>query len=278
MLFFDDVSTQSAREDILRSVDAAKAQSPPLRPNQEIKVEFHDEKLVLGRKRQIMATDLAKDYQVLCWWDDDDFYYPDRIQYSVKSLIRDPKLRAVGCSAQQLFFTTLRQVYHVEAMPSPYHATAGTMCMWRRVFDKGNDLEDPPLTFEKDAGFAEERHMLKNFTVPLKQLDITRVMMIICHGGGQLGNTVPKEQLVNRKNLNFKKSTQDFKKMIKVFTKNDKISFEFYTKLVQTCDSTGETERWKKFVYTDKRADVHEIGGKVLDKNSVQYKKLNGLT
>ena len=182
-IFVDEFSGDDFKEDspealFLKTIEDARA---GLKKNQSIRVLKSKNKLVLGEKRQIMATDPhLKD--IITWWDDDDFFYPTRVSYSVKRLLSDKTLRAVGCSAQEIFFSTLCQFSRVEAMKNPFHATCGTITMWSKLFKDGNEMEDPPLTFQKGQSFAEEKHMLKEYSVKLAQLDPSKVIMIVSHG------------------------------------------------------------------------------------------------
>lgn len=246
-----------------------------LKKTQSLRLITESRKLVLGEKRQIMATD-PQLKSIILWWDDDDFFYPVRTSYSVKRLVGNPRLRAVGCSAQEIFFLTLGDFYRVEKMPNPNHGTCGTIAMWSKLFKPNNGMEDPPLSFKSEMGFAEEKEMLKGFTVPLGQLDPNKVIMIIAHG---TGNTVSKEQLVNRKNLQKTTSSlshEDFEKKVKLFTKKDNVSTDFYVSLVKTIHNSGEADQWRK--YRDSgRQDIFFINGDYLDPDSDTYRRLNGL-
>ena len=274
-IFCDDFSEGGNDSDdnpkslFLKTIEDARA---GLKKNQSIRVLKSKNKLVLGEKRQIMATDpQLKD--IIAWWDDDDFFYPTRVSYSVKRLTSDKSLRAVGCSAQEIFFSTLCQFSRVEAMKNPFHATCGTIMMYSKLFKDGNEMEAPPLTFQKGQGFAEEKHMLKEYSVKLAQLDPSKVIMIVSHGST---NTVAKEQLVNRPNLTQVTSTGGIEKMIKTFTKKDHQSTKFYMSLIKMKEDQGESAQWRK--YRDSgRQDIFYIDGKHLDHDSTTYKRLNGL-
>lgn len=274
-IFCDDFSGDDFKEDspealFLKTIEDARA---GLKKNQSIRVLTSKKKLILGEKRQIMATD-PKLKDIITWWDDDDFFYPTRVSYSVKRLTSDKTLRAVGCSAQEIFFSTLCQFSRVQPMSNESHATCGTISMWSKLFKDGNEMEDPPLTFQKGQGFAEEKHMLKDYTVKLKQLDPSKVIMIVSHGST---NTVAKEQLVNRKNLSQVTSGGGgLEKMIKTFTKKDHQSTQFYMSLIKLKEEQGESAQWR--LYRDSgRQDIFYIDGKHLDHESTTYKRLNGL-
>lgn len=272
LLFCDEFADGGAAErHFLKTVEEGKA---GLKKNQSIRVLTKPEKLVLGHKRQLMATE-ENLKEIICWWDDDDYFYPCRVSYSVKRLTSNRALRAVGCSAQEIFFATLCCLYRVEAMPNPNHATCGTMCMYSKLFKKNNGLEEPPLTFEHQEGFAEERQMLRNYSVRLGQLDPSKIIMIISHGST---NTVAKEQLTNRSNLNLvTTSSKSLEKIIQSFTKKDHRSTQFYLKLIQLKEDQGESSQWKQ--YRDGgRQDIFYIDGKHLDRDSETFKRLNGLS
>lgn len=274
VVFVDEFKEGGVEEtEFLSAVECARKD---LKNTQSLRLITESRKIVLGEKRQIMATDPELN-SIIVWWDDDDFFYPMRTSYSVKRLVGNPRLRAVGCSGQEMFFLTLGDFYRVEKMPNPNHATCGTMAMWSKLFQPNNGMEDPPLSFKSDMGFAEEKDMLKGYSVPLGQLDPNNVIMIIAHG---TGNTVSKEQLVNRKNLQKTTSSishEDFEKKVKLFTKKDKVSTDFYISLVKKIHASGEANEWRKYRESG-RQDIFYINGDYLDPNSETYKRLNGLT
>lgn len=270
---FDEFAMDGAAErQFLKTVEEGRA---GLKKNQSIRVLTKPEKLILGHKRQLMATE-ENLKEIICWWDDDDYFYPCRVSYSVKRLTSNRALRAVGCSAQEIFFSTLCGLYRVEAMPNPNHATCGTIMMYSKLFQKNNGLEEPHLTFEHEEGFAEERQMLKNYSVRLGQLDPSKVIMIISHGST---NTVAKEQLTNRSNLKLvtTSSNKPLEKIIQSFTKKDHRSTQFYMRLIQLKEDQGESSQWREYRDTG-RQDIFYIDGKHLDRDSETFKRLNGLS
>ena len=192
--------------------------------------------------------------------------------YENSQVIR--KAQVAGCSAQQLFFTTLKKIYNVEkdGQSVPRHGRHDDFVP--QPFFENNGMQDPPLSFVHDKKFAEERAMLKNYTVPLIQLDISKVMMIVCHGSS---NTVPKEQLTNRPNLIELASGCDIKTKIRSFVgKKDKISLEFYLNLIRRNEESGESALWQQYKDSG-RTDIFHICQGTIDPNSDEIRKLNGL-
>ena len=253
-----------------------------LPPNKAIVYKTTSEKLALGKKRQELAT-LHCSGELIVFWDDDDYYYPTRVSYTVRKLLSNPNARGGGCSEQEMFFATLGRIYFIDKNPSPFHATAGTMGLWKKYFFPGNG-EDPPLCFDGNRDYAEEKSLLKEYTVPIVQFDIKKIMMIICHGGH---NSVPKEQLVNRSNMqmssglslveeNPMEANVKIAKLISSFVKKDKKSFDFYMNMVKQLLESGESEVWKKYVL-DERQDIFMLGhGKKFYREDL--KRLNGYT
>tara|TARA_Y100000768_G_scaffold358950_1_gene315104 strand:+ start:706 stop:1437 length:732 start_codon:yes stop_codon:yes gene_type:complete len=168
-----------------------------------------DEKMKLGRKRNYMHEKTKG--EIIVYMDDDDYYPPDRVSHAVNRLREFPTALAAGSSIIYIYFNHLEKIYQFGPY-APQHATAGTFAFKRQLLKE--------TKYDDNAEFAEERHFLKDYTVPLIQLDPMKVMLILAHGF----NTFDKKQLLVNPNPNYVRET-DLKPN---FFIKDKEMLEFY--------------------------------------------------
>jgi glycosyltransferase involved in cell wall biosynthesis len=140
-----------------------------------------DEKMPLGRKRNFMHSKCKGD--VILYMDDDDFYPPTRIEHAIARLRDNPHVLCVGCSELHTYFPDRKEMWTF----GPYrrnHCTAATMAFRRLLLAR--------TCYDDDAALAEEKHFLKNYTVPVVQLDPAQTIMVIAHAH----NTFDKGELL----------------------------------------------------------------------------------
>ena len=115
--------------------------------------------------------------------DDDDYYPPTRISHAVEMLTEHPDVLCAGCSKIYVYFTDNKEIYKL----CPYHsnhATANTFAFKRELLEE--------TKYEDDATFAEEKYFLKNYTVPMIQLNTLKTILVISHNS----NTYDKRQIL----------------------------------------------------------------------------------
>ena len=117
-------------------------------------------KMTLGKKRNFMHSKCKGD--IIVYMDDDDYYPPDRVNAAVNKLRSKPHALAAGSSRLLLYFKHIDKIYEFGPY-GPNHATAGTFAFWRRLLKE--------TSYEDHAEKAEEKYFLKNYTVPLVQID-----------------------------------------------------------------------------------------------------------
>lgn len=143
-----------------------------------------ESRLPLGKKRNFTHT-LARG-EILVYFDDDDYYPPERIMHAVTALAAAPKGTLVaGTSEIYVWFLATDEIYQF----GPYHkrhCTAGTFAFRRELLRTRH--------YQDDATFAEEKAFLKDFTLPVVQLDPLKTMLVIAHDS----NTVDKAQILSR--------------------------------------------------------------------------------
>jgi len=146
-----------------------------------VKYYKYDNKMSLGKKRNIMHEKSKGD--IIVYMDDDDYYPPERVSHAVITLLKDPKALCAGSSEIYIYFKHIQKLYQFGPY-SPNHATAGTFAFKKEL------LKDH--SYEDGAALAEEKHFLKNYTVPFVQLDPLKTILVISHNQ----NTFDKKHLL----------------------------------------------------------------------------------
>jgi len=146
------------------------------------------EKMPLGRKRNFMHEQCTfkNDNDIIVYMDDDDYYPTERVSHSVEKLTGCDALCA-GSSEIYIWFNTLNKMYRFGPY-GPNHSTAGTFAFKRALLKQ--------TSYEDDALLAEEKHFLKNYTIPFVQLDPLKTILVISHEQ----NTFDKRRLINPEN------------------------------------------------------------------------------
>ena len=158
----------------------------------QVKYFAYEEQMVLGKKRNLMHDKTKGD--IIIYMDDDDYYPPERISHAVETLNKNPKALCVGSSEIYIYFKHIEKMYQFGPY-SPTHATAGTFAFRRKLLS---------LTrYEETAALAEEKHFLKNYTIPFAQLDPMKSILVFSH----IHNTFDKRRLLENINPQFTKET-----------------------------------------------------------------------
>jgi glycosyltransferase involved in cell wall biosynthesis len=169
----------------------------------QIKYYDLETKLSLGAKRNLMHEKTTGD--IIVYMDDDDYYPPERIQHAVDKLLENPNILVAGSSEMYIYFKHISKMYKCGPY-APYHATAGTFAFKKELLKitKYNDTKS----------FAEEKEFLKDFTIPMVQLDPYKTILVFSHKH----NTFDKKELLKNQNNVFKESDVTVEYFIK-FTK-----------------------------------------------------------
>ena len=146
-----------------------------------VKYYKYDKKMSLGKKRNIMHEKSKGD--IIVYMDDDDYYPPERVSHAVVTLLKDPKALCAGSSEIYIYFKHIQKLYQFGPY-SPNHATAGTFAFKKEL------LKDH--SYQDGAALAEEKHFLKNYTVPFVQLDPLKTILVVSHNQ----NTFDKKHLL----------------------------------------------------------------------------------
>jgi len=146
------------------------------------------EKMTLGKKRNFMHSLCKGD--IIVYFDDDDYYPPERVSHAVETLSKNPGALCAGSSEIYVYFPSLDPTANFPslaayrtAVPSPHiiqfgpyhdtHATAGTFAFRRELLSM--------TRYNDDAALAEEKEFLKNYSIPMVQLDPMRTILVFSH-------------------------------------------------------------------------------------------------
>lgn len=157
----------------------------------QIKYFAIDKKMPLGEKRNFMHKKATG--AIIVYMDDDDYYPPERISHAVERLEEKKEALCAGSSEIYVYFKHIHKMY--QAGPyGPNHATAGTFAFRRELLDQ--------TSYEDRAALAEEKHFLKNYTIPFVQLDPLKTILVFSH----TQNTFDKKILLEMPNDLFRES------------------------------------------------------------------------
>jgi glycosyltransferase involved in cell wall biosynthesis len=153
----------------------------------QIKYFKYDEKMYLGKKRNIMHEKSSGD--IIVYMDDDDYYPPERVSHAVETLKKNPKALCAGSSEMYIYFKHISEMYKFGPY-GPNHSTAATFA-FRRDLLKLTKYDD-------DAALAEEKNFLKNYTIPFVQMDPMKTILVFSH----VHNSFDKKTLLNQGSAN----------------------------------------------------------------------------
>ena len=173
-----------------------------------VKYFKYDNKLTLGKKRNIMHEKSKGD--IIVYMDDDDYYPKERVSHAVDMLKSDKKALCAGSSEIYIYFNDIKLIYQFGPY-GPNHATAGTFAFKRELLNI--------TSYNEEACLAEEKHFLKDYTIPFVQLNPLKTILVFSHSQ----NTFDKKKLlVNVPNNYVKQSDKTLKTFIE---KDDTITF-----------------------------------------------------
>ena len=145
-----------------------------------VKMEEH---LTIAKKRNLL-NDMTRG-DIIVNMDDDDYYPPERISHAVEMLTQNETFLCAGASQLYMYFNKLSKMYRF----GPYgvnHATAATFAYKRELLNM--------TRYNDDTAFAEEKLFLKNYTIPMIQLDPVKTILVFAHSQ----NSVDKYELLKK--------------------------------------------------------------------------------
>ena len=147
----------------------------------QVKYFYYEDKMLLGKKRNLMHTKCSGD--IIIYIDDDDYYPPERVSHAVETLQDNPKFLIAGSSEMHIYFDSKNTVYQCGPY-TQYHSTAATF-----AFKKELLLQ---TSYDDELALAEENKFTKGYTIPLIQLNSLKSIMVFSHKH----NSLNKEKLL----------------------------------------------------------------------------------
>jgi glycosyltransferase involved in cell wall biosynthesis len=135
----------------------------------------------LGKKRNLMHEKSKGD--IIIYMDDDDYYPPERISHAVKTLQDNPKILVAGSSVLYIYFKHISQMYKFGPY-GPTHSTAASFAFRKELLLQ--------TSYDENASLAEEKKFLKDYSIPLVQLDPLKTILVFSH----IQNTFDKKKLL----------------------------------------------------------------------------------
>ena len=175
----------------------------------QIKYISVQEKMILGAKRNLIHKYAKGD--ILVYMDDDDYYPPERVEHAVETLLKNPGALCAGSSEIYVYYKHIQKMYQSGPFGAT-HATAGTFAFRKQLLDH--------TSYDENASLAEERAFLKEYTIPLVQLNPMKTILVFSHEH----NTFDKRKLLENPHPNFVKEST---KTVDEFVKEKELK-EFY--------------------------------------------------
>ena len=187
----------------------------------QIKYHYYKERMLLGKKRNLMHSLCTGD--IIIYMDDDDYYPEERVSHAVEVLQNNKNYMIAGSSEMHIYFKNINKIYQF----GPYklnHSTAATFAFRKELL-----LE---TSYDDNAALAEETQFLKNYSIPLIQLDVLKTILVFSH----CHNSFDKNLLLDNPTES-KMKESSFK--IDDFIKKEELK-QFYTNNLDNVLSTYE--------------------------------------
>jgi glycosyltransferase involved in cell wall biosynthesis len=177
-----------------------------------------ENKMTLGEKRNFMHTRCSGD--IFVYMDDDDYYPPERVSHAVEMLLQNSDVKIAGSSLMHLYFKDIGKMYEFGPY-GPYHATAATFAFKRSLLKQ--------TEYDSSKCIAEESQFLKNYTIPMVQLDPFKTILVFSH----IHNSVNKMELLEQGNLSKNPYIKECEVTPRDYIKDDYL-YSFYVDNINT--------------------------------------------
>ena len=137
--------------------------------NLNIRYVHHPERLSLGAKRNKLNA-LAKGEYIVCM-DDDDYYPPDKISYTIEMMQRHRALIS-GSDQIPIWYSHINRVFKTHRF-GDNNILNGTFCYHRNYLKKHR--------YDDDCNLGEEQAFTNNFSVKPLQLPGERTILCVSH-------------------------------------------------------------------------------------------------
>jgi len=191
----------------------------------QVKYFKYETKMTLGAKRNLMHEKCSGD--IIVYMDDDDYYPPERVSHAVDMLQKNPSKMIAGSSEMHLYFKHIKKMYQFGPY-GPNHATAATFAFRKEYLSQSG--------YENDTSCAEEKKFLKDYSVPMIQLDTKKTILVVSH----IHNSLDKKILLDDQNMN--PYVKESKLQVDDFIKEPEMK-QFYMEDVEACLENYEPGR-----------------------------------
>ncbi len=152
----------------------------------QVKYFYYEQKMLLGKKRNLMHTKCSGD--IIIYMDDDDYYPVERISHAVETLQKNPSYLIAGSSEMHVYFDSMNKIFQCGPYKQ-YHSTAATFAFRKELLLQ--------TKYDDENALAEENQFTKGYTIPLIQLDTTKSILVFSHKH----NSLNKEKLLENPQL-----------------------------------------------------------------------------
>jgi len=166
----------------------------------QVKYFKYDEKMKLGRKRNLMHEKCKGNFIV--YIDDDDYYPPERVSHAIETLQKNPNALCAGSSTMFIYFKHVQKMYQFGPY-GPNHATAATFAFRKELLKQ--------TAYDNDSSCSEETTFLKQYSIPFVQLDPMKCILVVSH----IHNSLDKKILLEDNNPFVKESPKRVDDFIK---------------------------------------------------------------
>ena len=164
----------------------------------QVKYFKYNEKMNLGKKRNLMHE--KSKGEIIVYMDDDDYYPPERVAHAVETLQKNPQAMVAGSSEMYIYFKHINKMYKFGPY-GPNHATAATFAFRKEYLKLSN--------YENNAALAEEKHFLKDYTVPFVQMDSMKTILVFSHIHNSFDKKILLEEQGQNPYINLSSKTVD---------------------------------------------------------------------
>jgi glycosyltransferase involved in cell wall biosynthesis len=152
----------------------------------QVKYFYYEEKMLLGKKRNLMHEKCSGD--IIVYMDDDDYYPPERVAHAVETLQKNPTFLIAGSSEMHIYFESQNTMYQCGPY-APNHSTAATFAFKKELLNI--------TSYDENVALAEENKFTKGYKIPLVQLDSLKSILVFSHKH----NSLNKEKLLENKEM-----------------------------------------------------------------------------
>lgn len=145
----------------------ALTDNQPARYN--IRYIHHPQRLALGKKRNMLNAQARGEY-IVCM-DDDDYYPPDKISYTIAMMQRHGALIS-GSDQIPIWYSHINRIFLSHRF-GKQHILNGTFCYHRNYLKKHR--------YDDECHLAEEQAFTHNFSVSPLQLPGSRTILCVSH-------------------------------------------------------------------------------------------------